>query len=69
MRTSSVWQDRVTLYTLYADGVITRTGFTSATTAPHLRLGAVIDLPLPPHDAAPPVRLLWRLHHSHGHSL
>ena len=66
VRTTSVWQRQVTLHVLYADGVILHAGFTSATTAPHLRLGAVIDLPLPQHDAARPVRLLWHVEGSAG---
>ena len=65
VRTASVWQDRVTLYVRYADGAIRRTGFTSATTAPHLVLGAIIDLPLPAHAAAP-VRLLWHVEGAAG---
>ena len=44
VRTASVWQDRVTLYVRYADGAIRRAGFTSATTAPHLVLGAIFIL-------------------------
>ena len=65
VRTASVWQDRVTLYVRYADGAIRRTGFTSATTASRLVLGAIIDLPLPDH-AAPPVRLLWHVEGAAG---
>ena len=65
VRTASVWQDRVTLYVRYADGAIRRTGFTSATTAPHLVLGAIIDLPLPAHAAAP-IRLLWHVEGAAG---
>ena len=55
----------MTLYVRYADGAIRRTGFTSATTAPHLVLGAIIDLPLPAHAAAP-VRLLWHVEGAAG---
>jgi diguanylate cyclase (GGDEF)-like protein len=59
-RAASVWQDRVTLYVLYADGAIRRTGFTSRTAGRHLMIGATLSLTLPPH-AAPPVRLLWHV--------
>ena len=59
-RTASVWQNRVTLYVLYADGAIRRTGFTSRTSGRHLTIGATLSLTLPPHDARP-VRLLWHV--------
>ncbi|HXH15502.1 MAG TPA: diguanylate cyclase [Sphingomonas sp.] len=60
VQVASVWQDRVTLYVLYADGAIRHTGFTSRTAGRHLRMGATLALTLPPH-AAPPVRLLWHV--------
>lgn len=60
VRTSSVWQDRVTLYVRYADGAIRSTGFTSGTTGRHLRMGTAIEVAIPPHPAAP-VRLLWHV--------
>ncbi|WP_267419107.1 diguanylate cyclase [Sphingomonas sp. GC_Shp_1] len=63
VRTGSVWQHRVTLYIRYADGAVRQTGFTSRTTGRHLRLGAIIQLPLPAH-AAPPVQLLWHVERS-----
>lgn len=59
-RTSSVWQDAVTLHVLYADGHIARTGFTSATASRHLRLGATLSLALPAYHARA-VRLLWHV--------
>jgi diguanylate cyclase (GGDEF)-like protein len=59
-RTASVWQYRVTLYVLYEDGAIRRTGFTNRTAGRHLRIGASLSLTLPPH-AARPVRLLWHV--------
>ena len=61
IRTGSVWQQSVTLYVLYADGAIRQTGFTSATTGEHLRLGARVAVRLPRHDAAKAVRLLWHI--------
>ncbi|MCP3735844.1 GGDEF domain-containing protein [Sphingomonas sp. RP10(2022)] len=60
VRQASLWQDRLTLYVLYADGAIRRTGFTSATTGRHLMLGAIVQMALPQH-AARPVRLLWHI--------
>lgn len=60
VRQASLWQDRVTLYTLYADGAIRQTGFTSATAGRHVKLGAIIQLALPRHHARP-VRLLWHV--------
>lgn len=60
LRQASLWQDRVTLHVLYADGAIRRTGFDSVTTGRHLQLGAVVQLPLPRHHARA-VRLLWRV--------
>lgn len=60
LRQGSVWQDRATIYVLYADGAIRQTGFTSATAGRHLKLGAIVQLALPRHDARP-VRLLWHI--------
>ncbi len=60
VRHSSLWQDRETMFVLYADGTIRRTGFTSRTAGRYLKLGAVMQLPLPPHSARP-VRLLWHV--------
>ncbi|WP_380788029.1 diguanylate cyclase domain-containing protein [Sphingomonas sp. R86521] len=57
---ASLWQDAVTLYVLYADGHIARTGFTSANAGHHLRLGATLALSVPAYDARP-VRLLWHV--------
>ncbi|WP_353443815.1 GGDEF domain-containing protein [Sphingomonas faeni] len=59
-RVASMWQNRVTLNVLYADGAIRQTGFTSHTAGRYLKLGATLSLTLPPH-AAPPVRLLWHV--------
>ena len=60
VRQASLWQNRVTLYVLYADGAIRHVGFTSATTGRHLMLGAIVQLALPQHRARP-VRLLWHI--------
>lgn len=60
LRQGSVWQDRVTLYVRYTDGAIRHVAFTSRTTWRLLQLGAVIQIPLPAHSAAPE-RLLWHV--------
>ena len=60
IRIASLWQDRVTLYVLHADGHIVERSFTNADTARHLRLGALIETALPA-AATPPVRLLWHV--------
>ena len=60
IRQASLWQARSTLYVLYADGAIRSTGFSSADAGRYLRLGAILQLALPPHDARP-VRLLWHI--------
>ncbi|MEG8023676.1 hypothetical protein QP162_03000 [Sphingomonas aurantiaca] len=53
VRIGSTWVHRVTLYVLYADGSIRRSGFTSRTAGRLLGLGAVIVQPVPRHDVAP----------------
>ncbi len=58
--TASTWQDSLTLYVLRADHRIARVGVTSRTAGAHLRLGALIALPIP-SDGAAPVRLLWHV--------
>ena len=60
VRQASLWQDRVTLHVLYADGAVRHAGFTSATTGRHLMLGAIVQIALPQHRARP-VRLLWHV--------
>ncbi|WP_174285914.1 sensor domain-containing diguanylate cyclase [Sphingomonas bacterium] len=57
---ASGWQDAVTLYVLRADGSIGSVGVTSRTIGPHLRLGPVAALPIPP-DSSPPMRVLWHV--------
>jgi diguanylate cyclase (GGDEF)-like protein len=58
---ASAWQDATTLYFLYADGSIRRVSYTSATTSPYLRLGAMIAVPIPREESRP-VRVLWEVH-------
>jgi diguanylate cyclase (GGDEF)-like protein len=60
VRSISLWRTQVTLHILRADGRIDRTGYTSATIAPHLRVGAISEQALPA-GASPPVRLLWHV--------
>jgi len=59
-RMSSAWQDRVTLYVLYADGTIRAGGFTSRTTSTRLGMGARIEMPVA-RAGTRPVRLLWHV--------
>ncbi|MBJ6122190.1 diguanylate cyclase [Sphingomonas mollis] len=60
VRFAGMWRERTTLYTLYADGAIERSSFTSRTTGQFLRPGGMIRMPLA-ERAAPPVRLLWHI--------
>ncbi|WP_162233738.1 sensor domain-containing diguanylate cyclase [Sphingomonas sp. Leaf17] len=59
-RFASLWQDRVTLYALYADGRILDFTFNGTGASRHLRIGAMIEQDLP-ERAVPVVRLLWRV--------
>ena len=61
IRFASLWQRRIDVYVLYADGAIIRSGFTSKTAGRHLQLGAILSLPIPYRAAAPPVRILWHV--------
>ena len=60
VRFASMWQDRVTIYVHYADGVVVPTSFDSRTASRQLRLGAIFSLPIPLRAAAP-TRLLWHV--------
>ena len=59
-RFASVWQDRVTLYALYADGAIARVALDGRGQSRALALGAIMDQPLPFRRVAV-TRLLWRI--------
>ena len=59
VRVGSLWQDRVTLYALYADGAIARMPIDGRSASRHLQLGAIVEWRLPTRDV-PVVRLLWR---------
>lgn len=63
IRVASVWQDRVTLYARYADGMILRQTLDGRGVTRHLALGAIIAQPLPARTAAL-VRLLWHVEES-----
>lgn len=60
VRIGSLWQDRLTLYALYADGKVAVMRDTSATLSRRIQLGALIEYPPPVRDV-PLVRLLWRV--------
>ena len=57
---TATWQDRVSVYTLYADGMIRSARYTPRTTGSRLRLGSMIQVAIP-HRATPPVMLLWHV--------
>ena len=59
-RTASLWQDGVTLHTLYADGQMTRQATDARGVTPLLQLGAIVEQPLP-RLRSNVVRLLWHV--------
>ena len=60
VRIGSLWQERVTLHALYADGAILSAVTDGRSATRHLQLGAIIERGLP-ERAAPLVRLLWHV--------
>ncbi|MEG3151938.1 diguanylate cyclase [Sphingomonas sp. ZT3P38] len=60
IRIGSLWQERVTLYALYADGTILSAVTDGRAATRHLQLGAIIQRSFPARDA-PLVRLLWHV--------
>ena len=60
VRVASLWQDRLHLYTQYADGHIARTELSNRDISDHIQIGALIEFAIAPRDAAP-VRLLWQV--------
>jgi len=60
IRIGSLWQERVTLHALYADGAIVSTVTDGRSASRHLQLGAIIERGLPARSA-PLVRLLWHV--------
>jgi diguanylate cyclase (GGDEF)-like protein len=60
VRIGSLWQERVTLHALYADGAVLSTITDGRSATRHLQLGAIIERGLP-ERAAPLVRLLWHV--------
>ena len=60
IRIGSLWQERVILHALYADGVILSAATDGRAASRHLQLGAIIQRSLPGRDA-PLVRLLWHV--------
>lgn len=60
IRNVSLWQKRVTLYALYADGAIVAAAIDDHATTAHLALGAILEQPLAGRPA-PLVRLLWHI--------
>lgn len=60
VRVGSLWQERTTLFALYADGAIVSAVTDGRAATRHLQLGAIIERDLPAR-AAPLVRLLWHV--------
>jgi diguanylate cyclase (GGDEF)-like protein len=60
VRIGSLWQERVTLHALYADGTIVSAVTDGHAASRHLQLGAIIERGLP-ERGAPLVRLLWHV--------
>jgi diguanylate cyclase (GGDEF)-like protein len=60
IRIGSLWQQRVTLHALYADGMILSAVTDGRSASRHLQLGAIIERGLPARTA-PLVRLLWHV--------
>ena len=60
IRIGSLWQERVTLFALYADGAIVSAVTDGRSATRHLQLGAIIERDLPARPA-PLVRLLWHV--------
>lgn len=60
IRVASLWQTRLTLYALYADGRIYRFSDDGRGATRHMQLGALIQHQTPP-SPVPLVRLLWHV--------
>ncbi|MEO9130474.1 MAG: diguanylate cyclase [Sphingomonas sp.] len=60
IRSGSLWQERMTLFALYADGAIVSAMTDGHAATRHMQLGAIIQRELPAR-AAPLVRLLWHI--------
>ncbi|TPG43543.1 diguanylate cyclase [Sphingomonas koreensis] len=60
IRTASLWQQKTTLYALYADGRIYRFVDDSRALSRHIQLGAIVQHQTPP-STVPLVRLLWHV--------
>ncbi|WP_242139502.1 diguanylate cyclase [Sphingomonas sp. TREG-RG-20F-R18-01] len=60
VRSASLWQGLVTLHALYADGHVVSVNIDQRGASRRMQLGAILEVPLPPHDA-PLVRLLWHV--------
>ncbi len=61
VRIASLWQDRVTLYALHADGTIDRIVTDGHDATRSLQLGAIIANTISLQGRAPLVRLLWHV--------
>lgn len=59
-RMLSLWQDRVTLHVMYADGRIATMSDDAVGLTKRIQLGAIVEYPIPRHTA-PVDRLLWKI--------
>ena len=60
VRVASLWQRRLTLYALYADGAIVTSVLDEQGASRHVQLGAILEQPLGARDVQL-VRLLWHV--------
>ncbi|MDV3458335.1 diguanylate cyclase [Sphingomonas sp. HF-S4] len=60
VRFASLWQQRVTLHVLYADGTVARQSTDARGITPLIQLGAIAEMRIPPARARV-VRLLWHV--------
>ena len=61
VRIGSLWQDRVTLYALHADGALDRIVTDGHGATRNLQIGAIIAETVSMRESAPLVRLLWHV--------
>lgn len=59
-RVGSVWQDRLTLHVLYADGHIATLADDNNSLSRRIQLGAIVEQPLPRHQSEVH-RLMWKV--------
>lgn len=58
--TSSIWQDHVEFYVLFADGTFSDLKTDRRGVTPLIQMGAIVEYPIPPNPS-PAVRALWHI--------